>query len=115
RFIVSSRNADSGVAEGLLSRAYSLRAARDVTPDDRQSIDAILTWFENNLSTPERFNRTTSKGFYRRRTKGITWFRDTAQEHLSKMHELRRLLEAYGHSVDLIREDRIGYIIYEDA
>jgi hypothetical protein len=114
RFVLSTRHPDSGVAEGLFGPAHTLRAAKHVSPEDRKSLESVLAWFERNLPTPGRFNRTASKGFYRRRTKGITWFRDTAHEHLSKMHELRRTLEAYGHSVDLIREDRIGYVVYED-
>ena len=114
RFVVSSRDTDSGVAGGVFKRAYALRAAKEVAPDDRQSIKTVLAWFEKNLVTPTRFNRTRSKGYYRRRTKGIAWFRDTAQEHLSRMHDLKRILEAYGESVELIREDRIGYIVYED-
>lgn len=30
------------------------------------------------------------------------------------MHELKRVLEAEGHAVTIIAEDRIGYIVYED-
>jgi hypothetical protein len=30
------------------------------------------------------------------------------------MHDLKRILEAYGHSVEVVREERIGYIVYED-
>jgi hypothetical protein len=99
----------------MLQRAYALRAAKHLAPDDRQSIETLLTWLENNLATPTRFNRTRSKGYYRRNTKGIAWFRDTAHEHLSRMHELKRILETHGESVELIREDRIGYVVYEDA
>ena len=31
------------------------------------------------------------------------------------MHDVRRILESYGFSVELIREERLGYIVYEDA
>jgi hypothetical protein len=114
RFVVASRDAHSGVAGGVIQRAYALGRAKEVAPDDRRSIETILAWFEKNLAAPTRFNRTRSKGYYRRRTKGIAWFRDTAHEHLSRMHDLKRILEAYGESVELIREDRIGYVVYED-
>ena len=30
------------------------------------------------------------------------------------MHELKRILEANGHPVTVIREDRIGFVIFED-
>ncbi|HEX7075605.1 MAG TPA: hypothetical protein VF226_16320 [Hyphomicrobiaceae bacterium] len=73
-----------------------------------------LEWFEVHLTTPKRFNRSTSKGYYRRNTKGIAWFRDTAKEHISGMYKIKRIAEANGHSVDVIREERVGYVVYED-
>ena len=30
------------------------------------------------------------------------------------MHEIKRVLEANGHVVHIVREDRIGYIVYTD-
>jgi hypothetical protein len=30
------------------------------------------------------------------------------------MHELKRILEANGHAVTVIREDRIGFVVFED-
>jgi len=74
-----------------------------------------LTWFAKHLSVPERFNRSASKGYYRRNTKGIAWFRDSAEQHISHMHELKRIAEANGHVVTLISDDRIGYVVYQDA
>jgi hypothetical protein len=65
-----------------------------------------------NLPIPKRFNRTASKGYYLRNTKGIAWFRDDALEHLSRTHELKRIVEGSGHVVRIVREDRIGYIVY---
>jgi len=61
-----------------------------------------------------RFSRSASKGYYRRATKGIAWFRDDAVEHISRMFELKRVMEANGHSVHVVRENRVGYIVYED-
>ena len=115
RFVLASRSPDSGVQDGVFRAAYALRSGRDVNPDERKSLDDTLSWFEENLATPERFNRTRSKGFYRRKARGIAWFRDTAQEHLAKMHQLRQVLERHGYRVELIREDRVGYVVYEDA
>lgn len=114
RFVVSRRHPESGVQAGLFSVAYKLRDAPDVTAEDRQSLRDELTWFGKHLARPRRFNRSKSKGYERRNTRGIAWFRDSAAECISRMHELRRVLEAYGHPVELIREDRVGYIVYED-
>lgn len=114
RFILSEFDPDSGVPAGLFQCAYELAHSPDVLASDRGALRTQLAWFESNLPTPERFNRSSSKGFYRRRTKGIAWFRDTAIEHLARMHELKRIVEAAGHPVRLISTDRVGYVVYED-
>lgn len=114
RFVVSEIHPDSGVNNGLFELAYTLRDADDVSEEDRQVLADHLAWFAKSLSTPERFNRSSSKGYYRRATRGIAWFRDTAVEHIARMHEMRRIVEANGHAVELIREERIGYVVYED-
>jgi hypothetical protein len=115
RFVLATRDPDSGVEEGLFQAAYSLRAVTDLSSENRKALEETLSWFEVNLQTPKRFNRTRSKGFYRRNTRGIAWFRDSAHEHLRRMHQLRQILESHGYAVDLIQEDRPGYIVYEDA
>lgn len=99
---------------GIFGTAYTLRDDADVPPIDREALADELAWFEKHLTTPTRFNRTSSKGHYRRNTKGISWFKDGSREHLTRMHHLKRLLEANGHAVTVIVEDRIGYIVYED-
>ena len=70
---------------------------------------------EKNQETPTRFNRSKSKGFYRRRTPGIAWFKDGATEHLARMHQIKNVLDRYGHPVVMLSERRVGYVIYEDA
>ena len=74
----------------------------------------VRAWFEKHPPTPKRFNRSKSKGYYRRNTRGIAWFRDNAKEYLGRMHEIKMILEANGHQVTMIREERVGYIVYED-
>ena len=66
------------------------------------------------FETNHILNRSKSKGYYRRRTRGIAWFRDTATECLSRIHEIKQVLEANGHPVTMIREERVGYVVYED-
>lgn len=114
RFVVAKRDPQSGVEAGVFSIAYALREDPNTQPVDRASLDEDLSWFEQHLATPDRFNRTSSKGHYRRTPRAIAWFRDDAAACLSRMHDLKRILESYGHAVQMIREDRVGYIVYED-
>jgi hypothetical protein len=74
----------------------------------------LLVWFGKNLATPQRFNRSKSKGFYRRATRGTAWFKDSAADCLSRMHQMRGILEKYDHPVRMLTETRVGYVLYED-
>jgi hypothetical protein len=115
RFVLSRRHQDSGVEDGTFTVAYELRDAPHVEPAHRDLLAENLAWFEKNLETPTRFNRTRSKGFHSRETRGIAWFKDTASEHLARMHQIKSILERYGHSVVMLSEARVGYVIYDDA
>jgi len=112
--VLAQRHPDSGVEDGLFRVAYALRDDPAVSEEHRRVLKENLSWFEEHLREPKRFNRSTSKGFYRRTTKGIAWFRDSAAECLARMHEVKGILEAEGHVVRLITEERVGYVVYED-
>jgi len=114
RFILAKRHPDSGVDDGLFGLAYKLRDDPAVSTDDRHSLKDSLAWFNEHLPKPTRFNRSKSKGYYRRNTRSIAWFRDSAKECLANMQQIKYILEANGHQVTMIREDRVGYIVYED-
>jgi hypothetical protein len=114
RFVVSDPHPDTAVAAGVFTVAYALRDAGETSGADREALKSLLKWFSANLPIPDRFNRSTSKGYYRRNTQGIAWFRDDALEHISRMHHLKGILEANGHAVHIVQEDRIGYIVYKD-
>jgi hypothetical protein len=114
RFIVAKKHPDSGVSDGIFATALNLRDTAEIPKHDRETLTEHLVWFTKNLAIPKRFNRSSSKGFYRKNTKGIAWFRDDALEYISRMHEIKRVLEANGHMVHILREDRVGYIVYRD-
>ena len=90
RFVLSKPHPDSGVEDGLFRLAYKLRDNPAVDVRDRCLLTETLAWFEKHLPKPERFNRSSSKGYYRRNTKGIAWFRDTATDRVAKMHKIKR-------------------------
>ena len=115
RFAVRKRDRDSGVEAGALQAAYALLDDPDVAVGDREALRDGLHWLEKHLETPERFNRTRSKGYDRRKTGGIAWFKDSASEHLAQMYALKFLLERYGHFVEVLQESHIGYVVWEDA
>jgi hypothetical protein len=74
----------------------------------------LLAWFENNLAVPHRFNRSKSKGYYRRKASGVSWLKPTASEHLVKLRALASILKDHGHEVSQVTTDRPGYVVFED-
>ena len=114
RFVLIAKHPDSGLNEGLFRLAYKLIKDPDFDVTDRPVLQEVMGWFDQHLLVPSRFNRSSSKGYFRRATRGISWFRDTSGECIARMFALKRILEEHGHTVTLIREERIGYVVYED-
>ncbi len=84
-------------------------------PDyDARRLKEILEWFDDNLDLPERFNRTKSKGAWRRAAAGVSWFKASASEHIAKMRELAAVLGEHGYHVVQLETDRPGFIVYQD-
>lgn len=73
-----------------------------------------MVWFSANLELPDRFSKSSSKGNYLRDTKGLSWFKASAKEHISKAFELKSVLEGNGFVIEVLKENRVGYIVYED-
>jgi hypothetical protein len=114
RFVVAERDPSTGMELGIFQVAHRLSDKPDILEIDRAVLRDSLAWFERNLAEPGRFNRTRSKGYYRRQTRGIAWFRDTAADHIARVQRLRAVLEVYGYRVSMLREERLGYVVYED-
>lgn len=114
RFVISSKNPDSGVADGIFGGVYDLLDRDELSSLERLNLEQNSKWFNSNLQKPARFNRSKSKGYYRRNTRGIAWFRDTASEHIARMHQMKQIVEEHGYTVEVITEDRVGYLVYED-
>jgi hypothetical protein len=115
RFVLMRNHPDTGVEEGIFGAAYELRNSALTPLSDRQLLDSLLSWFEMNLATPARFNRTKSKGFYRRKTAGLSWLKHTADEHITKMRELIVILEENGYRISQITTKPPGYVVFEDG
>lgn len=115
RFVQPARDPDTGLRTGVFVAAYRLMKEPTLDPALEAHGRNLLAWFEANLATPDRFNRTTSKGEWRRVTFGLSWFKPTARLHIEKAHELRSFLAEMDVMSETLRTDRPGYIVYEDA
>src|SRR5688572_23770581 len=112
RFVIANMDVDSGRRQGLFQAADELRATGAMSESDEQRLKQVEEWFDANLAIPKRLSISAKP---RRKAQAISWFRDTATDHITQMREFKRLLESYGVIVDMLREKRPGYVVYEDA
>ena len=113
RFVVADIDEDSERALGVFHAVWNLREAGKLYPHDEEQHDSIRWWFDDNLEKPTRF--TASKPpFYRKKSKAISWFKDSATEHLARVRELVAILETYGVPVRMLKARQVGYVVYED-
>lgn len=107
--------------DGMKAREGFFQAAGDVADDPMTDavtlarVDALRDWFSENMEAPLRFSRTQTKNFRRTETRGLSWFKPTATAHIAKAFELKGVLDECGYPIEVLRETRIGYVIYEDA
>jgi len=111
RFVVNKIDRDSGRRQGLFLTGGYLRRQDAFNYNEEKEHDALLKWFDKNLERPESFSKSKRSN----PTKvAISWFKPTALEHIKRMHEFKALLENHGVTVEVIKTDRPGYIVYED-
>lgn len=115
RFVVPTWiHRESQAPIGVIGAAYELLRQGTVSHELRSELEQCIEWFEENLAVPDRFNRTKSKGWYGRETRGISWLRTTAGEHLAAMAKLAACIATCGHATVEVRSERVGYVVYED-
>jgi hypothetical protein len=113
RFVVANIDEDSGQELGVFHAIRNLRDEEKLDTHEEELHDSIVQWFDKHLEKPARF--TASKPpYYRKKNVAISWFKDTAHEHLSRVRELLVILEHHGVSVRMLKTNRVGYIVYED-
>lgn len=113
RFVVSDIHEKSGKELGVFHAVLRLREEGRLHPHEEELHDMTRRWFNENLEKPTRF--TTSKPpHYRKPNKAISWFKDTARDHLTHMRDLVEILRNHEIPVQMLKTDRVGYVVYED-
>jgi len=115
RFVASQPDEDTGLPRGLFGIAYELKRGCQLSKYEYEILVDLLNWFEKNLSIPDRFNRSKSKGYDRKlHTDGICWFKSSASPHITKIREMIFILSEHGHFINEVKSTKPGYIVYED-
>ncbi len=104
RFIVNEKHAKSNRRIGIFHAIRYLRDDGELTDDELREMDQVMEWFANHMEAPERFSRT----------KAISWFKDSAKEHISSIRKIITVLRAHDIEVEMVRTDKPGYLVYED-
>jgi len=106
RFVVHEIDGDSGRRQGLFQALRALEDSGALNIQDAKSLDAIRGWFNEHLEKPTRLASSSRQA--------LSWFKDTATNHIEKMREFAEIFERYGVPVEMIKARRLGYILYED-
>jgi hypothetical protein len=113
RFVISELDDDSERELGIFHAAWNLRDDGRLFPYEETHLEELRQWFNLNLEKPTRF--TASKPpYYRKKSKAISWFRDSAHEHVARIREIAAILENHGITVRMLKAERVGYLVYED-
>jgi len=111
RFVVSELDPTSGRRQGLFQAAKRLKESDDLKAGDRDRLERLGAWFDENLQRPLRLAMSSRP---HRKAQAISWFKDSATAHIAKMRELEDVLGRHGAAVQLIKARRVGYVVYED-
>jgi hypothetical protein len=113
RFVIADRDRESHQERGLFHAAGRLRDSGSLSEAEETLLQEVRDWFNINLEKPRRFT-SAKPPYYRKRQNGISWFKDSAREHINKMREMVVLLEHHDVPVRMIKTTRPGYVVYED-
>jgi len=113
RFVVPEIDKDSEKELGVFQAIHKLRQSGALSDYEVELDDQIDRWFDKNLRKPSRF--TAAKPPFRsKKSRAISWFKDTAQEHVARVRPLAAILQSHGVSVRMLKTDRVGYVVHED-
>ena len=112
RFIIKDLDPDSGHRQGVFQALVEAKENDLLQAYEVEQAEAINAWFNENLKEPVRLRRSSK---YHTQNKAISWFKDTAISHISKMRELVAILEAHDIAVEMLQTERPGYVVYEDT
>jgi hypothetical protein len=113
RFVTKEMHDESHQDLGVFHAAGKLRDSGSLSAAEEARLQEIRDWFNNHLEKPTRFT-SAKPPYYRKRQNGISWFKDSAQEHIGRMSEMIMLLEHHDVPVRMIKTSRPGYVVYED-
>lgn len=110
RFSVTEKDKVSGIGMGILTAMGRLRMKDVLHSQEIELYESTLKWFAKNLTVP----MVLAGGNHLSRPGAVSWFKDSATEHIGKMRQLTQILEFHDVAVTQSATTRPGRIEYED-
>lgn len=107
RFVTLGKDVDSKKKQGLITYVYDLRDEGELDRYELEAVNRIIDWFKEHVKIPPILKRNDSN-------RCISWFKPEAEQPIKYMWELYYMLQAKGVAVEVLKEEKIGNIKYED-
>jgi hypothetical protein len=111
RFITEYKNEWNEDVTGVFQALGHLIRSNEVFDYDKERLEAIRNWFNKELERPEKFNKHSNKN---KSNVAISWFKDSAKQHLENMYALIPIFDNYGIQIEVIKTQNPGYKVFED-
>ena len=111
RFVVDKKDEVSGRNMGLFMAMDCLLEKGALYEYEKELEDELYKRFKKNLKIPKV---QSSKSNHYSKPMAVSWFKNTANEHIDKMRQYAQILEAHEVSVSQIITERPGNVVYED-
>jgi len=111
RFVIDELHPKSNQKLGIFHAIRYMADEDELSDEEFQEADRLMTWFADNMKSPfEHLNKQQSK----KSDIFISWFKDSATEHIKKARELCEIVNTKNNSVEFLRTKQPGKIVYED-
>lgn len=111
RFTVHEISEESGQKLGIFHAIRYLYDDGELTDLEFDLADRLMAWFSKNLGSPLRYlNKQKSK----KSVIYISWFKVSSKSHIEKARELASILENKDISVEVLKTNKPGKIVFED-
>ena len=114
RFVVHRPHWRSGLRAGLFQAMDEMLESQD--HHLHVAVKEISLWFDANLPSPFSDEQKQNEPIWKvdPSSRAISWIKAEANEHVSKLYQLKALIEEAGWAVEELRTMRPGVILYED-
>ena len=111
RFITQFINEDEEPETGIFHALRSVAEHSLTQNEDATQLKTLNKWFNINLDRPDKFSNASR---HHPEAISLSWFKDSAKEHIAKVYEIASILEKYHLVIERVVSKNPGYIIYED-